>query len=76
MPQITSILASDQAADTSDGSGLTWQGWPACLTVIRVNGGLTLNRPAPPQAKDGLHRRRTGRYSGVLSDWSVSNRGR
>lgn len=76
MSQITSILANGQAADTSDGSGLTWQGWPACPTVIRVNGGLTLNRPAPAQAKDDPHRCRTGQYSGVLLDWSVSNRGR
>jgi hypothetical protein len=39
VPQITFILANDKAADTPDGSGLTWQGWPVCLTVIRVNGG-------------------------------------
>jgi hypothetical protein len=59
VPQITSILANDQTADTSGGGGLTWQGWPACLTVIRVTAGLTLDRPAPPQAKDSRHRHRT-----------------
>jgi hypothetical protein len=35
------LRASGKAADTSDGSGLAWQGWSGCLTVICVNGGLT-----------------------------------
>jgi hypothetical protein len=73
--QTTSTVAYDKASNTPDGNALAWRAGSECPTVIRVNGGLALNCPAPPQAKDGLHRRRTGQYSGVSSDWSVSNRG-
>jgi len=71
----TSTVAYDKASNTADGNALMWRAGSGCPTVIRVNGGLALNCPAPPQAKDGLHRRRTRQYSGVSLDWSVSNRG-